>query len=109
MFFWTEELCRILFLPICTSRIYSVNVYIFSKINQPLTPNYPNYSSHLSPPVILVIPVSPVILVSLVALVMLVIHASYSPVSALCCKKKYRKETNRVKKQTILFKFYLLF
>ena len=31
--FWTEELCRILFLPICTSRIYSVHVYIFSKIN----------------------------------------------------------------------------
>ena len=27
--FWTEELCRILFLPICTSRIYSVHVYIF--------------------------------------------------------------------------------
>ena len=26
VFFWTEELCRILFLPICTSRIYSVHV-----------------------------------------------------------------------------------
>ena len=60
-------------------------------------------------PVILVIPVSPVILVSQVSLVMLVIHASYSPVSALCCKKKYWKETSRVQRQTILFKFYLLF
>ena len=37
--FWTEELCRVLFLPICTCRIYSVHVYIFSKINQPfITP-----------------------------------------------------------------------
>ena len=44
MFFWTEELCRILFLPICTSRIYSVHVYIFSKINQPLTPPPPPHS-----------------------------------------------------------------
>ena len=41
MFFWTEELCRIVFLPMCTSRIYSVHVYIFSKINQSLTPPPP--------------------------------------------------------------------
>ena len=43
-FFWTEKLCRILFLPICTSRIYSVHVCIFSK-NQPApqpTPTAPD-------------------------------------------------------------------
>ena len=37
--FWTEELCSILFLPICTSRIYSVHV------NQPAphpTPSSPH-------------------------------------------------------------------
>ena len=28
-FFWTDELCRIPFLPICTSRLYGVHVYIF--------------------------------------------------------------------------------
>ena len=44
VFFWTEKLCRILFLPICTSRIYSVHVCIFSK-NQPApqpTPTAPD-------------------------------------------------------------------
>ena len=49
VFFWTEELCRILFLPICTSRIYSVHVYMFSKINQPVTPSPPPASEMVRP------------------------------------------------------------
>ena len=36
-FFWTVDLCRILFLPMCTSRVYSVFIFFF-KITQPLTP-----------------------------------------------------------------------
>ena len=45
VFFWTEKLCRILFLPICTSRIYSVHVCILSK-NQPAPQPTPRPPPH---------------------------------------------------------------
>ena len=49
-YFWTVDLCRILFLPMCTSRIYSV----FFKITQPphpTTASPPEYSDLYRKPV----------------------------------------------------------